>query len=96
MNYNFEWDWRKAAQNKSKHKVSFEEASGVFRDPCALSLYDDEHSKDEDRWLTLGISSAGLLLVVSHSYIKTSKDGCVIRIISARRATRREQKQYQV
>lgn len=95
MKYNFEWDARKAAQNKNKHNVSFEEAATVFCDPYALSLYDDKHSQTEDRWFTLGISSTGVLVVVSHSYSETSVKSCLIRIISARRATKREQKQYQ-
>jgi len=96
MEYNFEWDLNKAARNKNKHKVSFEDAATIFRDPNALSLYDDEHSKTEERWLTLGISSNGNLLVVSHTYSDTGKDVFAVRIISARHATRKEQEQYRI
>ena len=55
VNYNFEWDLNKARSNQSKHGVSFEEAATVFRDPKALSIFDDEHSIYEDRWVTIGI-----------------------------------------
>lgn len=57
--YDFQWDPEKANTNRRKHKVTFEEAARVFLDPNALSLYDDEHSGAEDRWITLGFSSAG-------------------------------------
>ena len=56
MDYIFEWDPDKAQQNKKKHGISFEQAATVFTDPNAISLYDTGHSKDEDRWITLGLS----------------------------------------
>lgn len=87
---NFEWDAAKAARNISKHGVSFQEAATVFGDPLALTYFDPDHSAKEDRYLTFGHSSAGGLLVVSH----TEREDRT-RIISARRATRRERKSYE-
>jgi uncharacterized protein len=86
----FEWDDQKAARNLAKHGVSFHEAATVFGDPLAMTYYDPDHSQDEDRFLTFGHSDAGHLLVVSH----TDREDRV-RIISARRATRRERKAYE-
>jgi uncharacterized protein len=64
--YRFAWDPEKAAGNRRKHGVTFELAATAFRDPLALSRYDDEHSEAEERWLTLGLDENGALLVVSH------------------------------
>ena len=86
----FEWDPDKAARNLAKHGVSFQEAATVFGDPLAMTYGDPDHSEDEDRFLTFGHSSAGRLLVVSH----TDRDDRT-RIISARTATRKERKQYE-
>lgn len=86
----FEWDTDKAARNRDKHGVSFEEAATVFGDPLAITYDDPDHSDVEDRYLTFGHSSQGILLVVSH----TDRDERT-RIISARRASRKERKQYE-
>lgn len=86
----FEWNEDKAEINLTKHGVSFSEASTVFGDPLSMTQYDPDHSDDEDRYITMGESSDGRLLVVSH----TDRDDR-IRIISARRATRRERKDYE-
>ena len=86
----FEWDADKAAANIAKHGVSFHEAATVFGDPLALTYFDPDHSVDEDRYLTFGLSSEGVLLVVSHT-----DRGEKTRIISARRATRKEKKSYE-
>ena len=86
----FEWDDAKAQTNLLKHGVSFKVASTVFADDLALTGYDPLHSDDEDRYLTMGLSAEGLLLVVSH----TDRDGA-IRIISARQASRAERKDYE-
>lgn len=83
----FEWDDEKAASNLTKHGVSFLEAATVFGDPLAVTYYDPDHSEDEDRFITFGDSDTGQLLVVSHT-----DRGISTRIISARRATRRERK----
>ena len=87
----FVWDEKKARENLEKHKVSFEEAQTVFFDPNARMIFDTEHSFEEERFILLGISSGLRLLVVCHSY---REDDMVIRIISARKATKNEQKQY--
>ena len=92
--YQFEWDPAKAQASRSKHNVSFEEAATVFLDPRALSVYDTGHSKAEDRWTTLGLSSAGRLLVVCHTFNETGRWRCRVRIISSRKATRNERQQY--
>ena len=87
----FIWDDVKAEINQRKHKVAFEEAASVFTDPNARMIFDTEHSKEEERFLLLGISAALRLLVVCHCF----KEGDnVIRLISARKATKQEQKQY--
>jgi uncharacterized DUF497 family protein len=86
----FEWDPGKAALNRRKHRVSFEEASSVFGDPLALTFRDPDHSADEARWLTFGTSRSGVLLVVSHTFRRKR-----VRLISARRANRAERKIYE-
>lgn len=87
----FEWDESKAAANIKKHGVSFEEAKSVFSDERAKLINDPDHSEDEDRFVLLGLSSILRLLVVCHCY--RGDDG-VIRIISARKATRSEANFY--
>ena len=94
MKYNFEWDPKKAKTNKKKHKISFEQASTVFKDPKAISIFDEEHSEYEDRWITLGLSTSGYLLIVCHTYIQVEPDMVQIRIISSRKATKFEESQY--
>lgn len=87
----FEWDERKAAANQHRHGVSFEEARTVFFDERARLIDDPDHSKDEERFILLGLSSTLRLLLVCHCY---RSDDDVIRIVSARRATAREAKSY--
>lgn len=87
---NFEWDSNKAAANLEKHGVSFEEASTAFGDPLSLTVDDPGHSGDEQRFVLLGLSFRGRLLVVAHT-----DRGDVVRIISARLATRRERRDYE-
>ena len=87
----FEWDEKKNASNKKKHGVSFEEGQTVFVDENALMIHDPDHSDEEERFIMLGLSARLRVLVVCHSYRKNQAS---IRIISARRATRLEQKQY--
>jgi uncharacterized DUF497 family protein len=88
----FEWDPPKAAANLKKHQVSFEEAKSVFYDEFAVQFFDEDHSSDEERFLMLGMSSGAKLLVVCHC---EREHGDVIRIISARKATKREGAFYQ-
>ena len=88
----FEWDPPKAAANLKKHHVSFDEAKSVFYDEFAVQFFDEEHSSDEERFLMLGMSSGAKLLIVCHC---EREHGEVIRIISARKATKRESAFYQ-
>ncbi len=92
--YEFEWDPAKARSNHRKHGVSFEEGSTVFLDPRALSVYDTDHGDMEDRWVTLGLSSVGRPLVVIHTFRESSQRRSMIRMISVRKATRRESRTY--
>jgi len=86
----FEWDPEKAAENLAKHGVAFEEAATVFRDTLSATGSDPDHSFDEERFITFGVSTAGRLLVVAH----TDRED-TIRIISARPVTPRERKIYE-
>ena len=90
MAYTFEWDADKADANVRKHGVSFSEASTAFNDPLSATIEDARHSGEEERYVLFGISERGRLLAVMH----TERDG-VIRIISARKATRPEQREYE-
>jgi uncharacterized DUF497 family protein len=87
----FEWDESKALRNEEKHGISFAEATTVFGDPMELAISDPDHSKGEYRFLSIGRSSLGNLLVVSYPEREENN----IRIISARRATKHEQKHYE-
>ncbi len=87
----FEWDERKAKANRRKHGITFEEAQTVFFDDEALFMRDPDHSVDEERFVLLGLSAVLRTLVVCHCY----RDSDTIRIISARRATQSERKQYE-
>jgi hypothetical protein len=87
---NFEWDENKAARNLLKHRVSFEEAKIVFDDPLYVDFYDPDHSDDEERYLIVGESNRGRLLIVSYT-----ERGDLIRLISARVATRAEREAYE-
>ena len=87
----FEWDPAKSATNLRKHGVSFDDAQSAFADESARLIDDPDHSTDEDRFLLMGLASSLRILVVAHCYREA---GGVIRIISARRATREEQRFY--
>jgi uncharacterized DUF497 family protein len=87
----FEWDEAKAASNLKKHQVSFEEAKSIFFDEFGVQFFDEENSDEEDRFLLLGISSQSRLLIVCHC---ERDHGATIRIISARKATKRESAFY--
>ncbi|MEE8484365.1 MAG: BrnT family toxin [Nitrospinota bacterium] len=89
----FEWDPEKEKINRRKHKATFFDACYVFSDKYMLTLYDEDHSDDEDRWITMGQSLEGSILVVIHTYRKIRRKESV-RIISARKATKYEEKQY--
>ena len=89
MGLYFEWDSHKAISNFKKHKISFEEACTIFNDQRSITILDPDHSHDEVREITIGVSRNMMILVVSH----TDRLGRV-RIISARKANKKEQKQY--
>lgn len=86
----FEWDRDKASSNLKKHKVSFDEAVTVFYDPLAATFNDPDHSVGEERFLTVGYSFRGRLLVVSYAEAAT-----IIKIISARRTTAKERRRHE-
>ena len=87
----FDWDENKNNSNQQKHGVSFDEAKTVFYDDNARLIYDIEHSNTEERFILLGLSSSFRIIVVIHAYRKNDE---IIRIISARKATKSEIKQY--
>jgi len=89
----FEWDPEKARINEAKHGVAFSEACYVFTDESALSLLNGEHSEKEERWITLGKIREGKLILVIHTF-RNIKGNEVVRIISARKPTKREEGQY--
>ena len=90
MSLIFEWNENKANENLKKHGVSFDEAKTVFNDPFSVTIYDPDHSIDKDRYIDIGLSSKGRLIVVSY----LEQDG-KIRIISSRKATKKEKRDYE-
>ena len=88
----FQWDENKNQANLKKHGIDFAEAIYVFADPFALNLPDDEHSDNEERWILLGKSLQSVVLLVVHTY----REGDAIRIISARKSTKNEQRIYKM
>jgi len=86
----FKWDPAKAKMNLRKHGIAFREAATVLRDPLGITIFDPDHSDEEDRFITFGFSIAGRLLMVAHT-----ERGERIRIISARRLTRAEREAYE-
>ena len=94
MQYSFEWDPVKAKENVRKHGVSFERAAHVFLDPFAVSVFDDEHSSYEDRWITIAQNGNEVILVVVHTFRELDTNHSNVRLISARKATKSETKQY--
>jgi uncharacterized DUF497 family protein len=90
MGIKFEWDPNKAARNSHKHKVTFEEATTIFQDDLSITVPDPDHSVEETRHITVGLSSHNRLLMVAHT-----ERGDSIRIISARELTPREKRQYE-
>ena len=90
MEKSFEWDDDKATANIRNHKVSFEEASTIFKDPFSITIFDPDHSIDEDRYVDIGCSSTGRVLVVVYT-----ERGQNIRIISCRKAEPNERRKYE-
>ena len=90
MAASFEWDPQKAKNNLQKHQVDFEEARSIFNDPQFITFLDDEHSQDEERYISIGLSNKPRVLMVAHTESNNK-----IRIISSRKATENEEKFYQ-
>lgn len=95
MDIDFEWDPAKALTNIKNHGVAFEEAARVLLDPLALTVFDQAHSDNEERWFTVGQSSNGTLLVVVHTFHALSETRVRVRIISARKPTSNERRNYE-
>ncbi len=91
MSIIFEWNGNKAAENRKKHGVTFEEAQSVFADDKALLIEDPDHSDNEERFILLGLSAGLRILIVCHCYRENDD---IIRIFSARKATLKERRQY--
>jgi uncharacterized DUF497 family protein len=85
---------RKAVSNEDKHGVSFEEAATIFADPMALTIFDPDHNESDDRWITMGLSIKGRLLIVVHTFRDDNEGAHTIRIVSTRKASRHELKKY--
>lgn len=95
MNLFFEWDISKAQANLKKHKIGFDEAKTIFNDPLLVTYLDDEHSADENRFISIGMSSKSRLLLVVHTERVEKPDTVIIRIISCRKATPLERRTYE-
>lgn len=93
--FEFEWDDAKAESNLAKHGVNFTDAMSVLLDPLAITRFDEEHSEDEERWVSVGRAANGQLLLAVHTFSATGPNTALLRLISARPATRREREQYE-
>ena len=95
LSMQFEWDFEKEKSNVVKHRMNFTDASHVFSDPFQLNLFDGRHSEDEDRWIVIGEIPVMKIVVVVHAFRQAcGSDDVRVRIISARKATRKEQADY--
>ncbi len=92
--FEFDWDPLKAAQNLAKYRVAFEDAASIFLDPLALTIADTSLASEE-RWVTIGLSRINSLLLAVHTHVEISGDHVYIRIISARKPSRREKRHYE-
>jgi uncharacterized DUF497 family protein len=93
--YEFDWDPATAASNHRKHGVAFEDAMVIFEDPLLLTIFDPDHSDTEERWIYIGLTRNGQLILAVHTYAEAEDANTAIRIISARRPTKNETRQYQ-
>ncbi len=96
MRYHFEWDPTKARENAKKHKLTFQPAATVFHAPDAISVFDKDHSQTQDHWITLGRDSRGSIIVICHTFRQPDGGSVFIRIITARKAAKKERQQYEV
>ncbi len=95
MELDFEWDPAKALLNSKNHGIAFEEAASVLLDPLALTVFDQKHGADEDRWFTIGQNSSGMLMVVVHTFETLTATRVRVRLISARKPTTNERRTYE-
>jgi len=95
LRYTLEWDPIKAMENVKKHRISFDRAAEIILDPLAVSIPEEEHSEDEERWVSIGKDRRGSVLVLIHTFLEVSTEECRIRLISARKANKRETKLYE-
>jgi uncharacterized DUF497 family protein len=93
--YDFQWNPDKALYNARKHGVTFDQAATVFLDALTLTVYDEANSQNEDRWFTLGYDANGRLLALAHTFEMVGPTNIRVRIISARKATKRERRCYE-
>jgi len=91
----FEWDAGKALSNVHKHGVAFTLAASVFRDPRIQTMFDEDHSNGEERWIASGLAANGMLLVVVYTWTEVDPINVNVRIISARKATAAEEDAYE-
>jgi uncharacterized protein len=91
----FDWDPAKAAINLAKHKISFDQAMTIFLDPLALSQPDPDHAGSDERWITVGLSRDTKLLLLVRTHVALDAQRTLIRIISARKPSKRERRQYE-
>ncbi|MGO4883739.1 MAG: BrnT family toxin [Bryobacteraceae bacterium] len=91
----FEWDGAKALSNERKHGVAFTPALTIFRDPRIQTMFDEEHSDTEERWIALGLASNGVPRVVVHTWKEVDPTNVKVRIVSARRANATERAAYE-
>ncbi len=96
FDFQFEWDIAKAASNQRKHQIAFELAATVFYDPLMISVIDTDHEGSEERWRSIGLAENNKVLVVIHTHQEISETQATVRIISARLASKHEQRQYEV
>jgi uncharacterized protein len=96
VTYRFDWDAAKERINVRKHDgITFSLASTVLHDPLSISIYDDEHSESEERWVSIGQASNGQTLVVIHTYVPLDTQHVQVRLISARKADKQERQDYE-
>jgi hypothetical protein len=91
----YEWNDKKAKSNKVKHGVAFDEATSIFDDPFHLSVFDKRYDDYEERWITIGLTSKDRVIVVAHVYFFDEDGNELMRIISARKSTKKEREQYE-
>ncbi len=91
----YEWDESKSKANRKKHGISFEEAAEIFDDPFHISILDKRFDYFDERWITIGLTKNGKVTIVGHLYYLTEEGEEITRVITARKATKKERDQYE-